>query len=97
MPKSPIELQIIGTLVAFVVAWVASGLLDVRNQPMAVMTGASLSVIGPSLLVLFAALTIASGQRVPFGTASGLFILRLGFALLGVMLWNRFEASHRSD
>ncbi len=97
MPKSALELQLVGVVVAFVVAWVASGLLDVRDQPMAVMTGASLAVVAPSLLLVLAALTVAAGQRVPFATASGMFTLRLGFALIGVMLWNSFEARQRSD
>lgn len=97
MPKTMLELQLIGVIIALVVAWTAASLLDVRNAPMAVAVGAGAATIFPTLLVLLAALAFSSGQRVPFATASGVFLLRLSFALIGVMMWSRFEALRPSD
>ena len=85
----------IGVIIALIAAWKAAELLEADNHLMAVAVGAALAILGPLVVGDLITGVFAEMESPGDGASSlssftpkiGLAGSRLGFALIGVLLW----------
>ncbi len=92
---------ILGTFFALMAAWKASSLLEVDNRLLAVGVATLCAVAGPFFMAdvitaSFAGPTAADQVKTAKLIMMPLLASRIGFALVGVLIWSMLEGRRRT-